>query len=201
MISSLRGQLQAVRADQLVLEVHGVGYGVAVPKPLISRTRVGQELFLHTVMIVREDSLSLYGFESFDELDLFQVLLGVNGVGPKSALGIISALTPDELAIAVADQDEKPFRKVSGIGPKTARLILLQLQGKVHPVTQDAVAASVAVPIKQEVVAALISLGWNERQSLAAFEAAYSNADDSTRGQLNQLLKLALAHGASAVNG
>lgn len=201
MISSLRGQLQAVRLDQLVLEVHGIGYGVAVPKPLISRIRVGQELFLHTVMIVREDSLSLFGFESLDELELFQVLLGVNGVGPKSALGIISALTPDELASAVADQDEKPFRKVSGIGPKTARLILLQLQGKVHPAVQNHVSAPITMSIKQEVVAALISLGWNERQSVAAYEAAYASADDAARAQLNQLLKMALAHGSSVVNG
>lgn len=202
MISSLRGVVEQLRSDAIVLDVNGVGYGVWIPAQLASQIRTGQEIKLHTSLIVREDSMTLYGFESLEQLELFSVLLGVSGVGPKSALGIISAITPDDLAVAVAEQDEKPFRKVSGIGPKTAKLILLQLQGKILASADSPLTVSVeSKSIRAELVAALVSLGWNEKHSELAAEAALSQAPEPAKTQLNQLLRLALAKGAGVNNG
>ncbi|MGO2847352.1 MAG: Holliday junction branch migration protein RuvA, partial [Microbacterium gubbeenense] len=130
MISSVRGTVVHTAADSVVIDVSGVGYSVAVPPDVARTAGHGHELFLHTHLVVREDALSLFGFATRDELEVFGVLLGVNGVGPKSALGILSVLTIDQIASAVEAEDDKPFRKVSGIGPKTAKLIALQLQGK-----------------------------------------------------------------------
>src|SRR5688572_15974086 len=130
MISSVRGTAVHVDAESVVIEVGGVGLAVAVTSQVSRATHVGQSVTLHTSLIVREDALSLFGFESRDELQLFTHLLGVTGVGPKSALGILSTLSPAQIAEAVAADDDAPFRRVSGIGPKTAKLIVVQLTGK-----------------------------------------------------------------------
>ena len=100
------------------------------PRSTRSLLRIGQEASLHTALIVREDDLSLFGFETRAELEVFDLLRGVSGVGPKSALGVLATLSPDDIARAVAAEDDAPFRKVSGIGPKTAKLIAVSLQGK-----------------------------------------------------------------------
>ena len=132
MISSVRGTAVHVDADSVVVEVGGVGLSVAVTSQVARSTHVGQALTLHTSLIVREDALSLFGFETRDELQVFTQLLGVTGVGPKSALGILSTLTVGQIADAVAADDDAPFRRVSGIGPKTAKLIVVQLAGKIQ---------------------------------------------------------------------
>ena len=131
MISSLRGRAVHVDTDSLVVEVGGVGLTVAVTPHVAHATNVGDEVHLHTNLIVREDALSLFGFESRDELIVFTQLLSVTGVGPKSALGVLAALSVAQIAEAVGADDDAPFRRVSGIGPKTAKLIVVQLAGKV----------------------------------------------------------------------
>src|SRR5690606_24390365 len=105
--------------------VGGVGFQVAVPADVAHTSVVGGDLLLHTSLVVRDDSLSLYGFLEPEELDIFMLLTTVTGVGPKSALGVLSHLTADQIAQAVSDEDDAPFRRVSGIGPKTAKLIVL----------------------------------------------------------------------------
>ena len=132
MISSVRGTAVHVDADSVVIEVGGVGLAVAVTSQVARSTHVGQALTLHTSLIVREDALSLFGFETRDELQVFTQLLGVTGVGPKSALGILSTLSVGQIADAVATDADAPFRRVSGIGPKTAKLLVLQLAGKIQ---------------------------------------------------------------------
>ena len=131
MISSLRGRAAHVDTDSLVVEVGGVGLAVAVTPHVAHATNVGDEIHLHTNLIVREDALSLFGFESRDKLIVFTQLLSVTGVGPKSALGVLAALSVAQIAEAVAADDDAPFRRVSGIGPKTAKLIVVQLAGKI----------------------------------------------------------------------
>jgi len=131
MISSVRGVVGYADLDSVVIEVGGVGLNVAVTPDVARAARVGEPLFLHTSLIVREDALSLVGFETRDELTTFLLLVGVTGVGPKSALGVLSAMSVDQIATAVAAEDDAPFRRVSGIGPKTAKLIVLHLTGKV----------------------------------------------------------------------
>ena len=133
MISSLRGPVLHAALDSVIIDVGGVGFTVAVPPDVARTARVGDVLALHTHLVVREDALSLYGFLERGELEVFVILISVTGVGPKSALGVLSTLTADQIAQAVADDDDKPFRKVSGIGPKTAKLIVVQLAGKIAP--------------------------------------------------------------------
>src|SRR6478735_1927268 len=133
MISSVRGTVAHIDADSVVVEIGGVGLSVAVTPQVANATHLGNALTLHTSLIVREDALSLFGFETRDELQVFTQLLGVTGVGPKSALGILATLTVGQIADAVAADDDAPFRRVSGIGPKTAKLIVVQLAGKIQP--------------------------------------------------------------------
>src|ERR1700753_1796099 len=123
MISSLSGTAASAGDDSLVVVVGGVGFSVAVPSQIARSTPVGSEVHLHTHLVVREDALSLFGFETREELVVFTQLIGVTGVGPKSALGVLSSLTVPQIFDAVSNDDDAPFRRVSGIGPKTAKLI------------------------------------------------------------------------------
>lgn len=192
MISSLRGRVLHLEPDAVVLDVHGVGYAVAVTAQHARTIHLGDELFVHTALIVREDSMSLFGFEDRSELDLFGHLLSVSGVGPKSALGVLSSLTVDQVASAVADEDDAPFRRVSGIGPKTAKLIVVQLAGKLSaPARTDAATGQDSAGLGAQVVAALVALGWSERVATEATEAVL--ADAPSAATVPALLKLALA--------
>ncbi|MET2012691.1 Holliday junction branch migration protein RuvA [Microbacterium chocolatum] len=196
MISSLRGRVAHADDDGIVVEVGGVGLSVAVT-PAVARTaHVDAELTLHTTLIVREDALSLYGFESRDELRVFSQLLGVTGVGPKSALGVLSSLTVGQIADAVAAEDDAPFRRVSGIGPKTAKLIVVQLTGKLDHVTASSVpglGSTVAPGVAAQVVTALVGLGWPERTAAPVVESVLAEAPDSERASVPALLRRALA--------
>jgi len=194
MISSVRGVVLSAGAGLAVIEVGGVGLAVQVTPQHALALRIGEEARLHTALIVREDDLSLYGFATPDELAVFDLLRGVSGVGPKSALGVLATLTPEQVAQAVADEDDAPFRKVSGIGPKTAKLIAVSLAGKLAPV-----AAASAVPsgapgtrIAAAVVSALVGLGWNERVAAQAVEEAAAEASDADTASVQALLRLAL---------
>ena len=193
MISSLRGTVLSATTDSVIVEVGGVGFSVAVPGDVAHTARVGHELRLHTSLIVREDALSLYGFADPAELDVFGHLLSVTGVGPKSALGVLSHLSVDQIATAVAADDDAPFRRVSGIGPKTAKLIVLQLTGKLQAPVIAPAAASVPDEIGSQLIAALIGLGWSERVAAEAAERSTIEASETERGSVALLLRRTLA--------
>ncbi|MGN7859411.1 Holliday junction branch migration protein RuvA [Microbacterium sp. 22303] len=193
MISSLRGIVLSASTDSVVVEVGGVGFWVAVPGDVAHTARVGHELRLHTSLIVREDALSLYGFADQAELEVFGHLLSVTGVGPKSALGVLSHLSVDQIASAVAADDDAPFRRVSGIGPKTAKLIVVQLTGKLHAPVAASAAASVPDEIGTQLIAALIGLGWSERIAADAAERSAAEASETERGSVALLLRRTLA--------
>lgn len=186
MISSLRGRVLHGDADSLVVEVAGIGYAVAVTPQTARTFATGQDVFLHTSLIVREDALSLYGFAEREELSVFGLLLSVTGVGPKSALGVLASLTPAQIAAAVTDEDDAPFRRVSGIGPKTAKLIVLHLTGKL-----DAVASAHAPQVSpsdasaSQLIEALTGLGWPER---TAAEVAAQVLEETADGATSTLL-------------
>jgi len=195
MISSVRGPVLSAGGGLAVIEVGGVGLSVQVTPQHALTLRIGEEARLHTTLIVREDDLSLYGFATPDELVVFDLLRGVSGVGPKSALGVLATLTPPQVAQAVAEEDDAPFRKVSGIGPKTAKLIAVSLAGKLAPV-----AAAASVPtgapgsqITSAVVGALVGLGWNERVAAQTVEEAAADASDADAASVQALLRLSLA--------
>lgn len=196
MISSLRGVVLHSDADSVIVEVGGVGFSVAVPTDVARGLRAGDETLLHTNLVVREDALSLFGFAGRDELDTFTLLLSVSGVGPKSALGVLSALSVAQIAEAVANEDDAPFRRVSGIGPKTAKLIVVQLAGKLHarlPTPAGAAPGIAPAAVSAKVVAALIALGWSERVSTDTVHEIAGTAAASDLGSVPALLKLALA--------
>ena len=194
MISSLRGRAAHVDTDSIVIEVGGVGLTVAVTPHVAAATDVGDDVHLHTHLIVREDALSLFGFESRDELVVFTQLLSVTGVGPKSALGVLAALSVTQIAEAVSADDDAPFRRVSGIGPKTAKLIVVQLAGKVvAPRSGSAPRADAAPGVAAQVTQALIGLGWSERAASEAVASAVEEASPAERAAVPALLRLTLA--------
>jgi Holliday junction DNA helicase RuvA len=154
---------------------------------------VGHEASVVTSLIVREDSLSLFGFVDHDSLDLFTLLTGVTGVGPKSAMGVLAELSPAQIAIAVAQEDDAVFRKVTGIGPKTAKLIVLSLAGKVAIyAAAPAPAKEITGTVRDDVLAALVGLGWNERSAETGLDAVLLHASDDETTSVQALLRLAL---------
>lgn len=197
MISFLRGSVLHAGADSVVIDVSGVGFSVLVPPDVARTAREGEEIALHASLIVREDSLTLFGFAERTELEVFGILIGISGVGPKSALGVLSTLTIDRIAEAVQAEDDKPFRKVSGIGPKTAKMIALQLQGKLDGIAAApeaaAPVAATDTAVADQVVRALAGLGWQERIAADAVAQVAGSASEADRASVQGLLRLALA--------
>lgn len=189
-ISRLDGTVLSARGQRLVVGIGGIGYAVAVTPQSSLTAAVGRDVSLHTHLVVREDELSLYGFETEAELEAFELLIGVSGVGPKSALGVLAHLSPDELARAIDEQDERAFKAVSGIGPKTAKLLILQLQGKLAAPAARATAKG--SDARADVLTALTGLGWPERTAADAIERAAVAAPDAV-GTTGALLRAALA--------
>lgn len=177
MIASIRGIVNAKTTSQLVVDVSGVGYLINVTANTATKHSIGNEISLFTAMIVREDAMTLFGFNSALEQELFDLLRSVTGVGPKSALAILGALSTAEIASAVALDNDSAFKAVSGIGPKTAKLITVTLAGKLsHLVLVHQDDSSSDEADYGSVVEALVSLGWPERSAQEAVKDAASNA-------------------------
>lgn len=197
MISSLRGTVLSASGGTAVIEVGGVGMSVQLTPDHVLSLRVGDEAFVHTSLIVREDALQLFGFADLEQLQVFELLTGVSGVGPKSAIGVLSVLGPDQIADAVAADDDAPFRKVSGIGPKTAKLIVVSLTGKLAAARRapsrvvKAKGAPSAVP--DSVIVALVGLGWPERIAAEAVSDVVAETEEGERDSVQALLRLSLA--------
>ncbi|MCP4426186.1 MAG: Holliday junction branch migration protein RuvA [Chloroflexi bacterium] len=152
MIASLNGTVQRIGKDNLIIAVGGVGLRVFVPRTVLEDVGgVGRTIFLHTHLIVREQELTLYGFETEEDLGLFELLLGVNGVGPKVGLAILSTLSPEMLKSAIVQEEAVILQRVPGIGKKTAERILFQLRDKM-----DFTAVSTTVPLVSDVDADVI---------------------------------------------
>jgi holliday junction DNA helicase RuvA len=195
MISSVRGTVLEVSAARVLVEVGGVGLDIVVTPGHALRLRAGAEATLRTALIVREDDLSLYGFADADERAVFDLLCGVTGVGPKSAMGVLAVMEPADIAAAVAAEDDASFRKVSGIGPKTAKLIVLSLSGKMQGIAVRAPSRGGSSNVGDSVLAALIGLGWSERVAAEAIDDAMAAAGDVTGSDVNvaALLRSALS--------
>ncbi|MDQ1543823.1 MAG: holliday junction helicase RuvA [Actinomycetota bacterium] len=193
MISSVRGTVLAIAGPAVIIEVGGVGLAVQVTPQHALSLRVGSEASVRTALIVREDDLSLFGFVDADELTVFDALRGVTGVGPKSAMGVLAAMDPGQIAAAVNAEDDAAFRKVSGIGPKTAKLIVVSLAGKLA-ISPTSNRSSTGKPssVSDSVLVALVGLGWNERAASQAVEEAVAGATESERETVPALLRLAL---------
>lgn len=183
MIASLTGRVARIDLDALVLEVGGIGYLVRTTPQALSATRHGAELTLHTELVVREDSLTLYGFPHAEEAETFRIVQSVSGIGPRTALAVLAVLDPEELRRAVAEQDTKTITRTPGIGPKVAGRMLLELGGKLPAPSAPAPGAAPAVPAAvggpdADVVEALVGLGWAEKAAAGAVESARSDGGD-----------------------
>lgn len=188
MISILNGRVVEVLADSLVIGVGGVGLQVFVPAPARDRLRPGDEPVLHTYLVVRQDALSLYGFESRDERELFVLLLQVDGIGPKSALAVLSTLTPDAIRRAIFQEQADIFTRVPGVGRKTAQKILLQLQDRLPAMTGLEPAAY--TDVDTEVLSALTALGYSVVEAQTALQAIPRD----TPAEVETRLRLALQY-------
>ena len=193
MIASLRGTVLAVRENTCIVDVNGVGYAVNVTPAHKFSVTIGAEHSFLTSLIVREDSLTLFGFENPESLELFEQLLSVSGVGPRSALAVLAEMSPAEILTAVVNEDDSAFKKVSGVGPKTAKLIIVQLAGKLTALAHSETishAAPTVSPISLSVVQALVGLGWNEKVAREAVDSLDSSSPAATTASI---LKEALA--------
>lgn len=193
MIASVRGTVLAALGTSVVVEVGGVGLAMQVTPQHALSLRAGAEAFVHTALVVREDDLSLFGFADAEALTVFDLLRGVTGVGPKSAMGVLAAMTPSQVANAVATEDDAAFRKVSGIGPKTAKLIVVSLAGKLIVTSPSRGTPAGPASVRDDVAVALVGLGWPERVAMQAVEDALAEASDLDREAVPALLRLALA--------
>ena len=190
MIGYVRGVVTHLFEDACFVDVQGVGYRVYIPASTIQEITVGKEIQLFTYMAVREDAILLYGFATTDEYELFMLLISVNGVGPKVALGILSAVTPEGFRLAVQQKQLQTLVKLPGIGKKTGERILLELQdkvGKADAHTTDDVEAIRSVPT-DEVVMALVSLGYSEGEAHKA-AARVTSLDLSLPEQIRRALQ------------
>jgi Holliday junction DNA helicase RuvA len=180
--------------NDVVVEVGGIGYRVSVPDRLALGLRDGEEVLLHTAFVVRDDSVALFGFDTPDELLMFDLLRGVSGVGPKSAMAVLSQLSSADIHDAVASENDAAFRAVSGIGPKTAKLIVLSLTGVIErraPRAADPSSRDVPEAVKVAVVQALIGLGWSDRVAKSGVAMAIEESPEAAVDAA-ALLRLAL---------
>ena len=179
MIASIRGEVLDIALDHAVIEAAGVGYKVLTTPSTLSTLRRGTEARLITAMIVREDSMTLYGFADGDSRDLFTTLLGVSGVGPKIALATLAVYDPQALRQALADGDVTALTRVPGIGKRGAERLVLELRDKIGPVTlgvTNAIGHAVRVPV----VEALVGLGFAAKQAEEATDKVLAADPDAT---------------------
>ncbi len=170
MIASLSGSVSTIGSDNIVLEVGGVGIKVFVSTPLRDRLRTGETTFLYTHLIVRQDALMLFGFETSEGREYFELLLSVDGIGPKSALSILSVMNPDAIRRAVFNEQAEVFTRVPGVGKKTSQKILLYLQDRIKSV-EGLEPMAAMTDVDTEVLSALTSLGYSVVEAQAALQA------------------------------
>ena len=187
MIATLRGEITQIEDNALILEVGGVGLRIFAPVPLRGRLKVGEMAFLFTHLVVREDALTLYGFESQADRDLFNLLLGVDGVGPKVALSVLSTLTLDAVQRAIFAEEADLLSRVPGVGKKTAQKIALHLKDKLKPSDALAQMASMA-DYDSEVLAALTALGYSVVEAQAAIQSLPKDAPTDVEERLRAAL-------------
>lgn len=187
MISSLSARIQDILSDSLIVEVGGVGLQVYIPAPLKDRLSTGDNTLLYTHLVVREDALTLYGFESKDARSIYRLLLGVNGVGPRLALAVLSTLSPDEIRGAVLQERLDVFNHVPGIGKKTAQKIIIQLQDKI-PAEAGLAPISMLAEGDVEVVAALSALGYSVVEAQSAIQSIPKDAPEDVETRLRLAL-------------
>lgn len=199
MISYIKGTISEIEQDKIVIECNNMGFNIFVTNNIISESRLGEEIQIYTYMSVKEDGITLFGFKTKDELNIFKKMITVSGIGPKGAISILSTLNVSKLRIAIMSDDAKAISKAPGIGAKTASKLILELKDKIAPeaitpdrITSDAVEAKSdadEVAAFGDAVDALCALGYSSSQSYQAVKNAMAvcGAEDVSR-----IIKLAL---------
>lgn len=200
MIAFVRGTAVDMTENSVIVEAGGIGYEIYMTGTDLSQIHMGEEVKIHTYFNVREDAMQLYGFRSKDDLQMFKLLLGVNGVGPKAAVGVLAGITADELRFAILSDDVKTLSKAPGIGKKTAQKLILELKDKMK--LEDAFELKLAHEQekavgglgeisdgRQEAVEALVALGYSSTDALRAVRKVTDVAPDDVEGLLKAALK------------
>ena len=198
MISYIRGELIAIEEEKVIVEVNGVGFGIFMPAQSMNYLPpIGEEVKLHTYMNVREDAMQLFGFLTRDDLNVFKLVIGVSGIGPKGGLSILSQLSPDELRFAVMSHDVKAISASPGIGKKTAEKLIIELKDKLS--IEDALehsakpqgrdATHMSNQVQAEAVQALVALGYGNSEALKAVKKVEISEDTTVEDVLKQALK------------
>jgi Holliday junction DNA helicase RuvA len=192
MIATVEGEVIGIGDSYIVVRVGGsVGFQVFTPAPLRARLRMMERIFLFTQLIVREDLLALYGFETEQERDTFNLLLGANGVGPRLALAIISTLSFDAIRRAVGSEQAEVFARVPGVGKRTAQKLLLYLQDKIQAGDLVEMAGAVGSGSDEAVLEALTALGYSVVEAQTAIQ---SIPRDAPKDDVEERLRLALQY-------
>lgn len=199
MIAFVHGIAADMTENSVIVETGGIGYEIYMTGESLSQLPMGEKVKIHTYFQVREDAMQLYGFLKKDDLQMFKLLLGVNGVGPKAAMGFLSGITADELRFAVLSDDVKTLSKAPGIGKKTAQKLILELKDKLkledafelklaHEQEKAEVSGDVSDG-RQEAVAALVALGYSSTDALRAVRKVTEVSSDDVEGLLKAALK------------
>lgn len=188
MIATLRGEVTQIEENAIVVETGGVGLRVLVPKPLRERVRTGEAIFLFTHLVVREDAWHLYGFESQADRELFNILMGVDGVGPRTALAVISTLTIDAVQRAVFGDEPDILSRVPGVGKKTAQKMILYLHDRLKP-TEGLEKIGSMSDSDSQVLAALTALGYSVVEAQTAIQSIPKDAPDDIEERLRMALQ------------
>lgn len=202
MIGYIKGTIEEIETDCLYLDKDGIGFRILVPASCLDRVRIGDQLKIFTYMNVKEDAITLFGFLSRDDLQVFKLLIGVNGIGPKAALGILSALTPDDLRFAVLSDDAAAISKAPGIGKKTAQKVILELKDKFSleeafekklASSDQGLGAVVSAggnkEAESDAVQALVALGYSNTEALQAVKKVGADETMDSETILKQALK------------
>ena len=200
MIAFVRGTAVDMTENSVIVEAGGIGYEIYMTGTDLSQIHMGEEVKIHTYFNVREDAMQLYGFRSKDDLQMFKLLLGVNGVGTKAAVGVLAGITADELRFAILSDDVKTLSKAPGIGKKTAQKLILELKDKMkledafelklaHEQEKAVAGLGEISDGRQEAVEALVALGYSSTDALRAVRKVTDVAPDDVEGLLKAALK------------
>lgn len=184
MIGSLRGKVVSRKPDNVLIEVHGVGYQVSLPVNVLARLpQEGAEVFLHIYTHVREDALQLFGFGSEEEKRIFLTLIGITGIGPKMALSILSGLSHEDFVSAIDSEDVAMLCRIPGLGKKTAQRLILELREKLPA------ALTVRDRVFEDTLSALVNLGYKKNMAQEALEKTWKQGVADIEGLLRETLK------------
>lgn len=198
MISYIKGKLEYIGEDLIVVDNNDIGYEIRIPLSVISNLpHIGEDIKIYTYLYVREDAMILFGFLSMDDIDVFKKLLSVNGIGPKGALGILSTIAPDDLRYAIICDDVAAISKAPGIGKKTAQKLILDLKDKLklkdytEAISSEVENAVTNTDNKNEAIQALIALGYNNTEAVKAIRhiKEYTSTEDLIKKALKELAK------------